>query len=76
MVLISQPSRGVNFGPVAFNAECMAKTLELKNEGEFEFVFIIQVETGGSWAKRGNEDSRHLSSRIDRCWHSLTLGRL
>lgn len=38
-----QPSRGLNFGPVAFNAGKMTKTLELKNEGEFEFVFAVQV---------------------------------
>lgn len=75
MVSISQPSRGVNFGPVAFNAERMAKTLELKNEGEFEFVFILQVETGGSRARQSNEDSRHTSFRIDPCWHSLMFGQ-
>ncbi|CAM9629632.1 unnamed protein product, partial [Ectocarpus sp. 4 AP-2014] len=37
-----QPRRGINFGPVAFNADSMTKTFELKNEGEFEFVFAVQ----------------------------------
>ncbi|CAN0076157.1 unnamed protein product, partial [Hapterophycus canaliculatus] len=37
-----QPRRGINFGPVAFNADSMAKAFELKNEGEFEFVFTVQ----------------------------------
>lgn len=37
-----QPRRGINFGPVAFNADSITKTFELKNEGEFEFVFTVQ----------------------------------
>lgn len=37
-----QPRRGINFGPVAFNADSVTKTFELKNEGEFEFVFTVQ----------------------------------
>ncbi|CAN0510644.1 unnamed protein product, partial [Ectocarpus sp. 8 AP-2014] len=37
-----QPRRGINFGPVAFNADSMTKAFELKNEGEFEFVFAVQ----------------------------------
>lgn len=37
-----QPRRGINFGPVAFNADSITKTFELKNEGEFEFVFAVQ----------------------------------
>lgn len=40
---IVQPRRGINFGPVAFNADTVGKTFELKNEGEFEFVFAVQV---------------------------------
>ncbi|CAM9160782.1 unnamed protein product, partial [Discosporangium mesarthrocarpum] len=37
-----QPSRGLNFGPIAFNAGTSTKTFDLKNEGDFEFVFIVQ----------------------------------
>lgn len=44
-----QPSRGLNFGPVAFNAGTMTKTFELKNEGEFEFVFAVQVLHDNAW---------------------------
>lgn len=43
--LPAQPRRGINFGPVAFNADAMSKTFELKNEGEFEFVFVVQVRS-------------------------------
>lgn len=37
-----QPRRGINFGPVAFNADSITKAFDLKNEGEFEFVFTVQ----------------------------------
>lgn len=37
-----QPRRGINFGPVAFYADSITKTFELKNESEFEFVFTVQ----------------------------------
>lgn len=54
-----KPRRGINFGPVAYNAKPPEKIFELKNEGEFEFVFAIQVTAylvhtprrgGGGWS--------------------------
>lgn len=59
---LPQPRRGINFGPVAFNADTLSKTFELKNEGEFEFVFTVQVRLRMLCAG-GNTNNRDYRAR-------------
>src|SRR3546814_6774971 len=35
------PSRGIPFGAVHFNDDVKQRTFDIRNEGDFEFVFVL-----------------------------------